>query len=160
MICWWYFITFWNQCAKIIQQKPWEAYPACWQVLSPTRKKTISEACQGCARFQQYRETRAVIKFLFLQGKAKKEIDAVLTETLACFLPSRAKDLSASLYKDTVANTVARLGPDDQQNLPPLWRTKWPSALSEYAEITLVVFQLWTVIMQYSNTIFRQRIIL
>jgi len=31
----------------------------------------------------------------FLQGKAPKEIHAILTETLACFLPSRAKDLSA-----------------------------------------------------------------
>jgi len=42
-------------------------------------------------------ETRAVIKF-FLQSKAPKEIDAILTETLACFLPSRAKDLSKPLY--------------------------------------------------------------
>jgi len=39
-------------------------------------------------------ETRAVIKFFFfLQGKAPKEIHSVLTETLACFLPGRAKDL-------------------------------------------------------------------
>ena len=30
-------------------------------------------------------ETRAVIKFVFLQGKAPKEIHAILTETLACF---------------------------------------------------------------------------
>jgi len=29
------------------------------------------------------------------QGKAPKEIHAILTETLACFLPGRAKDLSA-----------------------------------------------------------------
>jgi len=44
-------------------------------------------------------ETRAVIKFCsFLQGKAPKEINAMLTETLACFLPGRAKDLSAPLY--------------------------------------------------------------
>jgi len=44
-------------------------------------------------------ETRAVIKFyFFLQGKATKEIHASLTETLACFLPGRAKDLSAPLY--------------------------------------------------------------
>ena len=43
-------------------------------------------------------ETRAVIKFLFLQSKAPKEIHAILTETLACFLPGRAKDLLASLY--------------------------------------------------------------
>jgi len=28
-------------------------------------------------------ETRAVIKFLFLQGKVPKEIHAILTETLA-----------------------------------------------------------------------------
>jgi len=40
-------------------------------------------------------ETRDFIKFLFLQGKAQKEIHAILTETLACFLPGRAKDLSA-----------------------------------------------------------------
>ena len=44
-------------------------------------------------------EPRAVIKFLFLQGKEPKEIHAILTETLACFLPGRAKDLSAPLYK-------------------------------------------------------------
>jgi len=42
-------------------------------------------------------EKRAV-KFFFLQGKAPKEIDAILTETLACFLPGRVKDLSAPLY--------------------------------------------------------------
>jgi len=43
-------------------------------------------------------ETRAVIKFLFLQGKAPKEIHFFLTETLACFLRGRVKDLSAPLY--------------------------------------------------------------
>jgi len=39
-------------------------------------------------------ETRAVIEF-FLQGKAPKEIHGIVTETLACFHPGRAKDLSA-----------------------------------------------------------------
>jgi len=39
-------------------------------------------------------ERRAVIKFVFLQGKAPREIHAILKETLARFLPSRAKDLS------------------------------------------------------------------
>ena len=39
--------------------------------------------------------------FFFLQGKAPKEIHAILTETLACFLPGRAKDLSAPLYGTT-----------------------------------------------------------
>ena len=42
-------------------------------------------------------ETRTIIKFLFLQGKTPKEIHAILTETLACFLPGRAKDLSVTL---------------------------------------------------------------
>ena len=42
-------------------------------------------------------ETRAVIQFLFLQGKAPKEIHGILTETLACFLSGQAKDLSAPL---------------------------------------------------------------
>jgi len=43
-------------------------------------------------------ETRAIIGVFFLQGKAPKEIHAVLTETLACFLPGRAKDLPAPVY--------------------------------------------------------------
>jgi hypothetical protein len=44
-------------------------------------------------------ETRAVIKFFFfLQGKVPKEIHAILTEILTCFLPSQAKDLSVPLY--------------------------------------------------------------
>ena len=45
-------------------------------------------------------ETRAVTKFFFspLQGKVPKEIHASLTETLACFLPGRTKDLSAPVY--------------------------------------------------------------
>jgi len=42
-------------------------------------------------------ETRSVIEFLFLQDKAAKQIYAILTETLACFIPGRAKDLSAPL---------------------------------------------------------------
>ena len=51
------------------------------------------------ARNFNYTETRSVIKFFFLlQGKAPKEINAILTETLACFLPGRARDLSAPLY--------------------------------------------------------------
>jgi len=51
----------------------------------------------GDARDFNNIETRAVIKFFFLQGKAPKEIHAILTEILACFLHGRAKDLSAPL---------------------------------------------------------------
>ena len=50
------------------------------------------------ARYFNNIGTRTVIRFLFLQGKAPKEIHTILTETLACFLRGRAKDLSAPLY--------------------------------------------------------------
>ena len=48
-------------------------------------------------RFQQHRDASCHQVFIFLQGKAPKEIHAILTETLVCFLPGRAKDLSALL---------------------------------------------------------------
>jgi hypothetical protein len=38
---------------------------------------------------------RGLSSFFFLQGKAPKEIHAILTETVACFFPGWAKDLSA-----------------------------------------------------------------
>jgi len=37
--------------------------------------------------------------FFFVQGKTPNEIQAILTETLACFRPGRAKYLSAPLYR-------------------------------------------------------------
>jgi hypothetical protein len=50
------------------------------------------------ARYFNNIEKRAVIKcFFFLQGKVPKEIHAILTETLACFLPVQVKDFSAPL---------------------------------------------------------------
>ena len=36
--------------------------------------------------------------FFFLQGKAPKEIHAILTQKLACYLPCRANNLSAPRY--------------------------------------------------------------
>ena len=60
-----------------------------------TRKKTNWKACHGRARFQRYRDASSHQVFFLLQGKAPKEIQAILTETLTCFLPGRAKDLSA-----------------------------------------------------------------
>ena len=44
------------------------------------------------------RELSSSFFFFPLQGKAPKEILTILTETLACFLPGRAKDLSPPLY--------------------------------------------------------------
>jgi len=51
----------------------------------------------GDARDFNNIEARTVITFLFLQDKAPKEIHAILTETLTCFLPGRANDLSEPL---------------------------------------------------------------
>ena len=46
----------------------------------------------GDARDFNNIETRAVIKFFFLQGKVPKEIHAILTETLGEHAPSYATD--------------------------------------------------------------------
>ena len=61
---------------------------------SPFLLQWLKRSMSGDDRDFNNMETRAVIKFFFLQGKAPKEIDAVLTETLACW----AKDLSAPQY--------------------------------------------------------------
>jgi len=50
--------------------------------------------------------TRAIIKFLFLQEKAQKEIHSILTETLAYFLPRWARDSSAPLSSKYVGLTA------------------------------------------------------
>ena len=55
------------------------------------------EACQGRARFQQHRDASCHQVLFPFQGKAPKEIHTILTETLTCFLPCRAKDLPAPL---------------------------------------------------------------
>jgi len=47
--------------------------------------------------------------FFSLQGKAPKEIHAILTETLAFFLPARAKDLSAPLYGDWSSTSISNV---------------------------------------------------
>jgi len=49
-----------------------------------------------------------------LQGKAPKEIHAILTETLTCFLPGWAKDLSATLYINHLFGGGALQPPVDQ----------------------------------------------
>jgi len=59
-------------------------------------KKQFRKSARDARDFNDI-EMRTVIKFLFLQGKAPKDIQAILTETLACFLPGRAKDLSTPL---------------------------------------------------------------
>jgi len=93
-------------------------YPGRWWVLSPTRKETSSEACLGRARFQQHRDASCHHEFFFLQGKAPKEIHATLLETLACFVPGWAKDLSASLYNPPSHGAVTPSVPSGLQAEP------------------------------------------
>jgi len=63
----------------------------------PGRKQTRKHV-RDARDFNNF-ERRAVINFFFLQVKATKEIHIIMTETLACFLPDQAKNLSAPLYK-------------------------------------------------------------
>jgi len=65
--------------------------------LGRTGKKQARKHVRDALDFNNI-ETRAVIKFFFLLGKSPKEIHAILTETLACFLLGRAKNLLAPLY--------------------------------------------------------------
>jgi len=65
--------------------------------LAQPRRKQTRKHIRDARDFNNI-ERQAVINFLFLQGKAPKEIQAILTKTLVCFFPGRAKDLSAPMY--------------------------------------------------------------
>ena len=52
------------------------------QIASLFLLQRLKGSISGDARDFKNIETRAVIKFFFLQGKASKEIDAILTETI------------------------------------------------------------------------------
>jgi hypothetical protein len=67
-----------------------------WSVSTGVLMKSLARPGSKQAR-KNVRDARDFNKFLFLQGKAPKEIHTILTETLASFLPGRAKDLSAPL---------------------------------------------------------------
>jgi len=74
-----------------------QVVPGVDKSLARTGRKQARKHVRDARDFNNI-ETRAVTFFCFLQGKAPKEIHAILTGILACFLPGRAKDLSASLY--------------------------------------------------------------
>jgi len=59
--------------------------------------------------------------FFFLQDKASKEIHAILTEKLACFLPGRAKDLSAPLYQASRIYCILTWSKEIIEDLPQLY---------------------------------------
>jgi len=77
-----------------VNVEPGGAYRGADKSLARPGRKQARKHVKEARDFNKI-ETRAVIKFLL--GKAPKEINAILTETLACFLPGRAKDLSAPL---------------------------------------------------------------
>jgi len=73
-------------------------YPGADKSLARPGRKQARKQVRDARDFNNI-ETRTVINIFFpLQGKAPKEIHAILTQTLACILPGRAKDLSAALY--------------------------------------------------------------
>ena len=80
-----------NECGQQMQ------YRGADKSLVRPRRKQARKHVKDARDFNNI-ETRAVIKFFSpCKGKAPKEIHAILRETLACFLPGRAKDLSAPL---------------------------------------------------------------
>ena len=87
-------LTFFQVCSFFEMTS---VIPVADKSLAQTGRKQARKHVRDARDFNNI-ETRAVIKFLFLQGKAPKEIYAILTETLACLLSGRAKDLSAPLY--------------------------------------------------------------
>ena len=81
-----------------LQNIQWNIYRGADKSLARPGRKQARKHVRDARDFNNI-ETRAVIKFFFpLRGKAPKEIDAILTETSACFLPGRAKYLSAPMY--------------------------------------------------------------
>jgi len=79
-------------------QKKWNSVhiPGADKSLARPRRKQARKHAKDARDFNNI-ETRAIIKIFFLQGKAPKEIHAIVTEILACFLTGQAKDLSAPL---------------------------------------------------------------
>jgi len=55
--------------------------------------------------------------FFFLQGKAPKEIHAILTEILACFFPGRAQNSSAPLHERDFCEKKKTLKPGALQEI-------------------------------------------
>jgi len=79
-----------------IYRSTWCVYRGADKSLARPGRKQARKHVRDARDFNNI-ETRAVINFFF-QGKAPKEIHAILTETLAYFFSGRAKDLSATLY--------------------------------------------------------------
>jgi len=81
-----------NSCAKRFR-----SYRGADKSLARPGRKQARKHIRDARDFNNT-DTPAVIKFFFPPTRAPKEIYAILTETLACVLPGRTKDLSAPLY--------------------------------------------------------------
>jgi len=95
----WYDFTCCHICAQIWHSVITGSHiPGAGKSLARPGRKEARKHVRDARDFNNI-ETRAVKFFFFLQGKAPKEIHAILTETLVCFHPGRARDLSEPLYK-------------------------------------------------------------
>jgi len=70
------------------------------------RKEASSETCQERARFLQNRDAICRQVFFFSARQGAEGNSYHYAETLACFLPGRAKDLSVPLYMHFNVNTI------------------------------------------------------
>jgi len=80
----------------------------------PGRKQTWKHV-RDVRDFNTSRRKLSSSFFFPLQGKAPKEIHAILTETLACFLPGRAKDSLASLEQECMPSPRANIWMKNQK---------------------------------------------
>ena len=92
-------------CTLSPSQLSYTELPRWRSVISPTRKETITEARKGRAISIISGNDLSSNSFS-LQVNVPKEIHAILTETLTCFLPGQAIDLSAPLYYVTHSNNT------------------------------------------------------
>ena len=75
----------------------WALYRDADKSLARPGRKQARKHVRDSRDFDNIETRELSSSFFFLQGKATKEIHAILTETLACSHPGRAKDLSAPL---------------------------------------------------------------
>ena len=80
-----------KNCSDTIETATFRFHRGADKSLARPGRKQVRKHVRDARDFNSI-ETRAVNKFFFsLQGKAPKEIHAILTEKLACFLPGRLR---------------------------------------------------------------------
>ena len=89
--------TLCGQKVELVNVEPGGTYRGADKSLDRAGRKQARKHARDARDFNKI-EMRPVIKILL--DKAPKEIHAILTETLACLLPGRVKDLSPPLYSE------------------------------------------------------------